>query len=197
MKTMKNHLISFLFLVGTTSSVHAQSQPSFKDIFLHMPENICPSLTEYNRLELVDNQRNNKDMRTRNAYKSFSTMEILTDTFAHLTVSKSSEKTFCMLPCGSDSTIVMVISTVHSDSITDSSINFYTTSWNPLPAENYFQHSVSHEFRLITMDNGSNQINITHLHPLTLTLDGSSYPAPVPTPTTEKFTWDPQTKRFK
>ena len=85
---MKNHLISFFFLVGTTSSVHAQSQPSFKDIFLRMPENICPSLTEYNRLELVDNQRNNKDMRTRNAYKSFSTMEILTDTFAHLTVSK-------------------------------------------------------------------------------------------------------------
>ena len=66
-------------LLLAVSSLTAQAQ-SFKQLFLSMPEEICPLLSEYNRLELVDNQTNNKEMKTRNHFKTFSKMTSLTDT---------------------------------------------------------------------------------------------------------------------
>lgn len=200
------------------TSAQAQSTTSFKDMFLRMPESVCPALTEYNRLELVDNQRNNKVMRTRNIYKTFSTMETLTDDYAHLTESNSAEKTFRLLPCAKSiqsaytsadtkaqqehqsathASIIMVISTVHSDSISDSSVSFYTTDWKPLPASTYFTKAISNDFRVITMENGSDTLSVTTSNPLTLNLDGSNTPAKPEASRTEAYIWNASATRFE
>lgn len=200
------------------TSAQAQSTTSFKDMFLRMPESVCPALTEYNRLELVDNQRNNKVMRTRNIYKTFSTMETLTDDYAHLTESNSAEKTFRLLPCAKSiqsadtsadtkaqqehqsathASIIMVISTVHSDSISDSSVSFYTTDWKPLPASTYFSKAISNDFRVITMENGSDTLSVTTSNPLTLNLDGSNTPAKPEASRTEAYIWNASATRFE
>lgn len=209
---MKIKTIILTATFGLAVNSYAQSVPSFKDMFLHMPESVCPALTEYNRLELVDNQRNDKVMRTRNIYKTFSTMETLTDTYAHLTESKSAEKTFRLLTCtnpvSADNTkqeqgesasynIIMVISTVHSDSISDSSVSFYTTKWEPLAAADHYAQAISDKFRVITMANGSDTINVTTTNPLTLNLDGSNTPAKNTPSTTEYFIWNPNTAMFE
>lgn len=217
---MKIRTIIITAAIGAAASAQAQSTTSsFKDMFLRMPESVCPALTEYNRLELVDNQRNNKEMRTRNIYKTFSTMETLTDDYAHLTESKSSEKTFKLLPCAksmqigtpSDDTkakqenqstanansIIMVISTVHSDSISDSSVSFYTTDWKPLTATAYFPEAVSDDFRTITMANGSDTLNVTTSNPLALDLDGGGTPAKTEAPHAETFIWNASNARFE
>lgn len=203
----KNHFVLITFLTGVSAATaDAQSFPSLKEMFLKMPESVCPALSEYNRLELVDNQRNNKEMRTRNAYKTFSTMETLTDTYAHLTVSKSAEQTFKVLATETSSelaakdatpAVIMVISTVHSDSITDSSVSFYTTSWEQLPSERFFSQSLSDDFRLITMDGNSDKLTVTTFHPLTLTLDGSDRQTPALPAATETYIWNPVTATFK
>lgn len=200
------------------TSAQAQSTTSFKDMFLRMPESVCPALTEYNRLELVDNQRNNKVMRTRNIYKTFSTMETLTDDYAHLTESNSAEKTFRLLPCAKSiqsadtsadtkaqqehqsathASIIMVISTVHSDSISDSSVSFYTTDWKPLSASTYFTKAISNDFRVITMENGSDTLSVTTSNPLTLNLDGSNTPAKPEASRTEAYIWNASATRFE
>lgn len=215
---MKIKTIILTAAIGMATSAQAQSTTSFKDMFLRMPESVCPALTEYNRLELVDNQRNNKVMRTRNIYKTFSTMETLTDDYAHLTESNSAEKTFRLLPCAKSiqsadtsadtkaqqehqsathASIIMVISTVHSDSISDSSVSFYTTDWKPLPASTYFSKAISNDFRVITMENGSDTLSVTTSNPLTLNLDGSNTPAKPEASRTEAYIWNASATRFE
>lgn len=215
---MKIKTIILTAAIGMATSAQAQSTTSFKDMFLRMPESVCPALTEYNRLELVDNQRNNKVMRTRNIYKTFSTMETLTDNYAHLTESNSAEKTFRLLPCAKSiqsadtsadtkahqehqsathASIIMVISTVHSDSISDSSVSFYTTDWKPLPASTYFSKAISNDFRVITMENGSDTLSVTTSNPLTLNLDGSNTPAKPEASRTEAYIWNASATRFE
>ena len=216
---MKIKTIILTSAIGAATSAQAQSATSFKDMFLRMPESVCPALTEYNRLELVDNQRNNKVMRTRNTYKTFSTMETLTDDYAHLTESSSAEKTFRLLPCAKPiqsadtsadtraqqksqdtataSSIIMVISTVHSDSISDSSVSFYTTDWKPLTASAYFSQAVSDDFRVITMENGSDTLSVTTSNPLALNLDGSNTPAKPEASRTEAYIWNASATRFE
>lgn len=215
---MKIKTIILTAAIGMATSAQAQSTTSFKDMFLRMPESVCPALTEYNRLELVDNQRNNKVMRTRNIYKTFSTMETLTDDYAHLTESNSAEKTFRLLPCAKSiqsadtsadtkaqqehqsathASIIMVISTVHSDSISDSSVSFYTTDWKPLPASTYFTKAISNDFRVITMENGSDTLSVTTSNPLTLNLDGSNTPAKPEASRTEAYIWNASATRFE
>ena len=150
----------------------AQAQ-SLKDLFLHMPMEVCPALTEYNRLELVDNQKNGKEMRTRNAFQTFSTMKVLTDDYAQLTVSDSSEKVMKLLTKTDGSKIIMVISTVFCDSIPDSSIGFYSTDWQPLDATAYIKEPTSNDFRYIVLDPENDTLTITTSNPLSLQTDGS------------------------
>lgn len=150
----------------------AQAQ-SLKDLFLHMPMEVCPALTEYNRLELVDNQKNGKEMRTRNAFQTFSTMKALTDDYAQLTVSDSSEKVMKLLTKTDGSKIIMVISTVFCDSIPDSSIGFYSTDWQPLDATAYIKEPTSNDYRHIVLDPENDTLTITTSNPLSLQTNGS------------------------
>ena len=81
----------FVLLAFSVSFLVSYGQ-SLKDIFLNMPQQLCPSLSEYNRLEIVDNQKNGKPMKTRNQFKTISEMKTLTDQYAHLVISQNSEK---------------------------------------------------------------------------------------------------------
>lgn len=149
---------------------------SLKDLFLQMPTEVCPALTEYNRLELVDNQKNGKEMRTRNAFQTYSTMKALTDDYAHLSISESSEKVMKLLKKDDGTQVIMVISTIFCDSIPDSSIGFYSTKWQPLDATTYINEPTSEEFRHIVLDPETNTLTITVSNPLALQTDGSDNP---------------------
>lgn len=178
-------LITLLLAV---SSLTAQAQ-SFKQLFLSMPEEICPLLSEYNRLELVDNQTNNKEMKTRNHFKTFSKMTSLTDTYAHLELSNSASKTFKMLATEQGENIIMVISTVVCDSVPDSSVSFYNTSWQQLPTEDYISLPPTDYFRQINASADDNTLTLTFRNPLRLTLDGRAKPQPATVVSTETLTW--------
>jgi len=181
-----------LFVLLCTSPLHAQS---LKDLFLKMPQEICPALSEYNRLELVDNQRNNKPMQTRNTFRYVSTMHTLTDQFAQLEVSKSSEKTMKLLPLNDGSSIIMVISTVLCDSISDSSISFYSTEWKALHNEDFINQPTSAEFRQITIDPATNILTIITQNPLALHTDEGSTIGKIE-PITTTLHWEKEVNKF-
>ena len=149
---------------------------SLKDIFLQMPTEVCPALSEYNRLELVDNQKNGKEMRTKNVFQTYSTMKVLTKDYAQLSVSDSSEKVLKLLKKSDGTKIIMVISTVFCDSIPDSSVSFYSTEWEPLNATDYISEPTSDKFRKIDLDPSKNTLTITTSNPLALQTDGSNKP---------------------
>ena len=162
---------------------------SLKDLFLKMPQEVCPALSEYNRLELVDNQRNGKTMQTRNQFNSYSKMETLTDSHARLIVSQNSEKEMLMLPQSDGTKIIMVVSTVLCDGIPDASISFYTTDWKPLTATDYIDTPTATDFRTISISPTTNQLTITTTHPLTLQMDGDNLP-PKTQETSKTYQWD-------
>lgn len=160
-----------------------------------MPQEVCPVLSEYNRLELVDNQKNGKFMQTRNLLSKFTIMNELTDDYARMTVSPNSSKEMKMLTKSDGQHIIMVINTVRSDSIIDSSIQFYSTSWQPLTATDYLEEPTSEQFRIISTSATTNELTIVSYNPLALRVDGSDKPADI-THTNKVMVWNTEENRF-
>lgn len=193
MKGLKYLIALVLPLWGLGNSLHAQS---LKDLFLKMPQEVCPALSEYNRLEIVDNQKNGKAMQTRNLFSNFAYMETLTDNYAHLKLTSNSEKEMKLLPLKNGEHIIMVVSTVHADSISDSSICFYNTRWEPLTATEYIDEPMSHSFRNISVSCDADELTITTSTPIALRTDGSNKPAEIAAPVSKTYRWNREQNHF-
>lgn len=190
---MKKISIVLCILCFLCEITHAQS---LKDLFLKMPQEVCPVLSEYNRLEIVDNQKNGKTMQTRNLFRTFSKMEELTDDYAHLVISKNSEKEMKMLTKNDGTRIIMVISTIFCDETPDSSVAFYSTDWKPLPTHDYYTLPPIDNFRRVTIDNNTGQLIVSTTNaPLMLNIDGSNQPKE-PYTLTNTFHWSTEENRF-
>ena len=190
---MKKISIVLCILCFLCEITHAQS---LKDLFLKMPQEVCPVLSEYNRLEIVDNQKNGKTMQTRNLFRTFSKMEELTDDYAHLVISKNSEKEMKMLTKNDGTRIIMVISTIFCDETPDSSVAFYSTDWKPLPTHDYYTLPPIDNFRRVTIDNNTDQLIVSTTNaPLMLNIDGSNQPKE-PYTLTNTFRWSTEENRF-
>lgn len=167
---MKNRVLpTILFALCTTMNMQAQS---LKDLFLQMPTDVCPLLTEYNKLELIDNQKNGKVLQTRNALQTVSEMKTLTDSYAHLKVTKNSEKVFKVLDKDDGTKVIAVVSTVYVDNHPDSSVDFYDTSWNALDAKEMFDDAVSEKFKLVELNADDNRMKIVYGNPLIIDVEG-------------------------
>jgi len=190
---MKKISIVLCILCSLCEITHAQS---LKDLFLKMPQEVCPVLSEYNRLEIVDNQKNGKTMQTRNLFRTFSKMEELTDDYAHLVISKNSEKEMKMLTKNDGTRIIMVISTIFCDETPDSSVAFYSTDWKPLPTHDYYTLPPIDNFRRVTIDKNTGQLIVSTTNaPLMLNIDGSNQPKE-PYTLTNTFHWSTEENRF-
>ena len=190
---MKKISIVLCILCYLCEITHAQS---LKDLFLKMPQEVCPVLSEYNRLEIVDNQKNGKTMQTRNLFRTFSKMEELTDDYAHLVISKNSEKEMKMLTKNDGTRIIMVISTIFCDETPDSSVAFYSTDWKPLPTHDYYTLPPIDNFRRMTIDKNTGQLIVSTTNaPLMLNIDGSNQPKE-PYTLTNTFRWSIEENRF-
>ena len=190
---MKKISIVLCILCFLCEITHAQS---LKDLFLKMPQEVCPVLSEYNRLEIVDNQKNGKTMQTRNLFRTFSKMEELTDDYAHLVISKNSEKEMKMLTKNDGTRIIMVISTIFCDETPDSSVAFYSTDWKPLPTHDYYTLPPIDNFRRVTIDKNTGQLIVSTTNaPLMLNIDGSNQPKD-PYTLTNTFRWSTEENRY-
>ena len=190
---MKKISIVLCILCFLCEITHAQS---LKDLFLKMPQEVCPVLSEYNRLEIVDNPKNGKTMQTRNLFRTFSKMEELTDDYAHLVISKNSEKEMKMLTKNDGTRIIMVISTIFCDETPDSSVAFYSTDWKPLPTHDYYTLPPIDNFRRVTIDKNTGQLIVSTTNaPLMLNIDGSNQPKE-PYTLTNTFHWSTEENRF-
>ena len=190
---MKKISIVLCILCFLCEITHAQS---LKDLFLKMPQEVCPVLSEYNRLEIVDNQKNGKTMQTRNLFRTFSKMEELTDDYAHLVISKNSEKEMKMLTKNDGTRIIMVISTIFCDETPDSSVAFYSTDWKPLPTHDYYTLPPIDNFCRVTIDKNTGQLIVSTTNtPLMLNIGGSNQPKE-PYTLTNTFRWSTEENRF-
>ena len=191
-----NSMRTVLTLIAFSFSLLALQAQSLKDLFLKMPQEVCPVLSEYNRLEIVDNQKNDKTMQTRNLFRTFSEMKELTDDYAHLVISKNSEKEMKLLTKNDGTRIIMVISTIFCDDTPDSSVAFYSTDWKPLRTIDYYTLPPIDNFRWVTVDKATSQLTVTTTNaPFLISTDGSDKPKE-PYTATNTFRWSTEENRF-
>ena len=191
-----NSMRTVLTLIAFSFSLLALQAQSLKDLFLKMPQEVCPVLSEYNRLEIVDNQKNDKTMQTRNLFRTFSEMKELTDDYAHLVISKNSEKEMKLLTKNDGTRIIMVISTIFCDDTPDSSVAFYSTDWKPLRTLDYYTLPPIDNFRRVTVDKATSQLTVTTTNaPFLISTDGSDK-LKGPYTATNTFRWSTEENRF-
>jgi hypothetical protein len=130
---MKRLIISLLFAFGTYCSI-AQRMEKF---FIAMPEGIIVQLEEAWRKDLVDLYKSGKIATLENTMQGKSTLLKLTDNYLLLQSTGRSTVEMKLLPLVNNTYIICMITTVYAP-VADSRIDFYTTDWNILPAEELY-----------------------------------------------------------
>lgn len=125
------------------SSVSLTAQ-NMSDIIKDMPDSIMPLLTKNDRLDFIDYLASNMKAEVTNRLGGKSEMTTISNDYAHIRMTGSSEISFKLLPTISD-TIICMIHTYTSNG-SDSKISFLNKKWEVLTTENYFEHPSTDKF---------------------------------------------------
>lgn len=149
-------LLSLLCAVGLSA------QTVIRDVFKNMPDSVIPYLTENNRLDMIDFMASSMDAVVANALGGKSQMLALTDQYAFIRLSESSDLAMRLLdvtePVDSASQVLCLVRTYGSD-IRESNVAFYSLSWRQLPTNDYFSHP--DETFVATLDKESPTLTLT------------------------------------
>lgn len=125
------------------SSVSLKAQ-NMSDIIKDMPDSIMPLLTKNDRLDFIDYLASNMKAEVTNRLGGKSEMTTISNDYAHIRMTGSSEISFKLLPTISD-TIICMIHTYTSNG-SDSKISFLNKRWEVLTTENYFEQPSTDKF---------------------------------------------------
>jgi hypothetical protein len=121
----KSFIIFLLLCIGFT----AESQTA-ADVFITLPEPLFLTLSENNRLDLIDLYQANQKAGVKNRLEDSCFLVKLTDDFMQIENGNNTFELF-LLPMVNDSKIVCLIQTVCAP-VCDSRLAFYTTNWKKL-----------------------------------------------------------------
>lgn len=120
-----------------------------KTVFVNMPDSVSGVLTEVNRADCVDFLASNMKAQVTNRYNRQSELKALTEDYLYLQATPEVAWEMKLLPVNDSVKVVCFIHSV-SAPVCDSRIEFYTTNWEPLVAEDYLQQPVADMFYLPT-----------------------------------------------
>ena len=122
-------------------ALEISAQTTVRDLLKSMPDSLIPYLSENNRLDMIDFMESNMDAVVTNSLGGKSQLLKLTDQYASIKLSEASSVAMRLLdvstPVDSLSQILCLVRTYGTD-IRESSIEFYSLAWRPLPTANYF-----------------------------------------------------------
>lgn len=130
---MKHILIAWVLMI--TCLLPAKAQLA-KQYFVAMPDTILPLLTEINRADCIDFLESNMRAQVTNRLDGKSEMTKLADNYIAMNVSAQSRWQMKLLALNDTTQIICTISTVCAPAC-DSRINFYSTQWELLQANDY------------------------------------------------------------
>lgn len=125
------------------SSVSLTAQ-NMSDIIKDMPDSIMPLLTKNDRLDFIDYLASNMKAEVTNRLGGKSEMTTISNNYAHIRMTGSSEISFKLLPTISD-TIICMIHT-YTSNVSDSKITFFNKKWEVLTSDNYFEKPSADKF---------------------------------------------------
>lgn len=124
-----------IFAVLIFISVVAQAQ-NMKEVFINMPDSLCPLLTKNNRADFADFLESKMRAEVKNKFENPSEMKVLTKDYTLVQTSSASTLQMKLLPVNDSTRIICTVNTVTGPA-SDSEIRFYTSDWKELPAGDF------------------------------------------------------------
>ena len=134
---MKTRLCALgLWLMAFTSQASAQDL-MIRDVFKQMPASLLPTLSENNRLDMLDFMASNMKAEVTNLLGGKSEMTLLTDSTLAIRMSTALQvELLLLMPADTDdknSQVICLIETFGRDSLSlESQVRFFTLSWERL-----------------------------------------------------------------
>lgn len=148
MKLVKNLILGFLFfMVLGVTTVYAQEA---KKVFINMPDSLSPLLTSVNRADLIDFLESKMKAQVENRFGNKSEMTNLSKDYISIRMTPQTTWQMKLLALNDTTNVICTVSTACAP-VCDSSIQFYTTDWSPLPTERFITMPVMDDF-FITPD---------------------------------------------
>ncbi len=161
-KSMYNKLTLILLFI-MPMSLFSQESISYtaKDVLKSMPSDIIPLLTHNNVLDMLDFKEANQKAEVTNRLNGKSELTKLTQTSASIRLTSMSHIDFHLLPKAKDDYLIYMVTTNEtSDSLADSEVAVYNSSWQ-LAGEKHQLHpgSPAH-FHSVEIDPSTSRITI-------------------------------------
>ena len=133
---MRRHWLFTGLLLLASLTVRA-GELKIQDVFKQMPNSVLPTLSENNRLDMLDFMASKMKAEVTNRLGGKSEMTVLTDTTLTIRMSEALQVEMLLLKpedaAGADSQIICLIETFGRDSLSlDSQVSFFTISWEKL-----------------------------------------------------------------
>lgn len=139
------------FLLGLMLLSTLAGAQSMKDVFVNMPDSLCPLLTKVNRADFADFLESNMRAQVKNKFDKMSEMKQLTKDYLLLETTSAGTLQMKLLPVNDSVKVVCVVSTVNGPA-SDSEVKFYSTVWKELPLQNYLTIPAADAFLLQPSD---------------------------------------------
>lgn len=161
---MKRHVATIVLLLALGLAT-AQAQ-SIKDAFRAMPDSVLPLLTRNDRLDFIDYMEGGAKAEVKNRFGAPATMTALTDDFLSVRTSEVSEVSFKMLPLKPRDNavtpsllyVICMVATCTVDSMGDSSLAFFSSSWEPVPNDKFLAWPQTSDFVAASFASGSTDL---------------------------------------
>ena len=114
--------------------------------FAQMPDHLISQLEEAWRKDLIDLYKSGKPAVLENTMSGKSTLLKMTDHYLLLQSTERSTVELKLLPLINNTSILCMVETVYAP-VADSRVSFYTTEWQPLPADEIFTPVSKNWFR--------------------------------------------------
>mgnify|MGYP002521707677 CR=1 FL=1 len=133
---MRRHWLFTGLLLLASLTVRA-GELKIQDVFKQMPNSVLPTLSENNRLDMLDFMASKMKAEVTNRLGGKSEMTVLTDTTLTIRMSEALQVEMLLLKpedaAGADSQVICLIETFGRDSLSlDSQVRFFTISWEKL-----------------------------------------------------------------
>ncbi len=159
----------FFLVCCLLAMTDGMAQLKIRDLLKVMPDTLAPYLTENNRLDLIDFCEAGMNSEVSNSLGGKTSLNLLTDDHALLTLTASSQLDLRLLPFSEemDSTrqVICVVNSYGND-IRESVISFYDVQWKPLENSRFLAAFDQHLMKAEWQEGPEYILNVTLGNPL-------------------------------
>lgn len=144
---MREHMKRVLLAMLCVAVFAGARSQTMGELFVAMPDSLLPAFTGNDRADFVDFLAAGMRARVKNKFGRVAEMRALTADYLLLETSSAGTLEMKLLQAD-DSTRVVVAATTCRGPAEDSRLSFYTTAWEPLPADRFITLPVPGDFLL-------------------------------------------------